>query len=171
MMTLIIIVLLSFLIIRSFRANELFILLFGIITPFYFLVTYLFLKGDLKLLPLPQQLFNFYISNKPQFSLAVITLIIAAVVTVWAMVVVQSSGNRELIQVRKSWTVAGVFLLLFIPAILFVKLAYPSAVLVALIPAACYIGYAFGSTSRSIIPTIIFWLFVGLSIYNNWFAT
>jgi hypothetical protein len=170
MMALIIIVLLSFLIIRSFRANELFILLFGIITPFYFLITYLFLKNDLKFLPLPQQLFNFYISNKPQFSLAIITLIIAAVVMAWSMLMVRKSGNRELVQVRRSWTVAGVFLLLFIPAIFFIKLAYPSAILIAMIPAACYIGYAFGSTSRSIVPTIIFWLFVGLSIYNNWFA-
>jgi hypothetical protein len=170
MMALIIIVLLSFLIIRSFRANELFILLFGIITPFYFLITYLFLKNDLKFLPLPQRLFNFYISNKPQFSLAIITLIIAAVVMAWSMLMVRKSGNRELVQVRRSWTVAGVFLLLFIPAIFFIKLAYPSAILIAMIPAACYIGYAFGSTSRSIVPTIIFWLFVGLSIYNNWFA-
>jgi len=170
MMPLVIIVLLSFFIIRSFRANELFILLFGIITPFYFLITYLFLKDDLKLLPLPQQLFNFYISNKPQFSLAIITLIISAVITAWSMLMVRQSGNRELVQVRRSWTVAGVFLLFFIPAIFFIKLAYPSAILIAMIPAACYIGYAFGSTSRSIAPTIIFWLFVGLSIYNNWFA-
>jgi len=170
MMPLVIIVLLSFLIIRPFRINELFILLFGIITPFYFLVSYLFLKGDLKFLPLPKQLFNFYLSSKQQFSLVIITLIIAAAVTVWSMLVVQNSGNRELIQVRKSWTLAGVFLIFFMPAIFFIKLAYPSAILVAMIPAACYIGYAFGSTSRSIIPTIIFWLFVGLSIYNNWFA-
>jgi len=170
MMPLVIIVLLSFFIIRSFRANELFILLFGIITPFYFLITYLFLKDDLKLLPLPQQLFNFYISNKPQFSLAIITLIISAVITAWSMLMVRQSGNRELVQVRRSWTVAAIFLLFFIPGLFFVKLAYPSAILLAMIPAACYIGYAFGSTSRSIVPTIIFWLFVGLSIYNNWFA-
>jgi hypothetical protein len=170
MMPLALIVLMSFLIIRSFRANELFILLFGILTPFYFLVTCLFLKGNLKLLPLPQQLFDIYFNVKPQFSLITITLIAAALVTLWAMVVVQQTGSRELIQVRKSWTLAGVFLIFYIPAIFFVRQAYPSAVLVAMIPAACYLGYAFGSTSRSIIPTIIFWLFVGLSIYNNWFA-
>ena len=170
MMPLAIIVLLSFLIIRSFRANELFILLFGIITPFYFLITCLFLKGNLKLLPLPQQLFNIYFTVKPQFSLIIITLIVVALVTAWAMIVVQQTGSRELIQVRKSWTLAGVFLIFFIPAIFLVQQAYPLAVLVAMIPAACYLGYAFGSTSRSIIPTIIFWLFVGLSIYNNWFA-
>jgi hypothetical protein len=170
MMPLAIIVLLSFLIIRSFRANELFILLFGILTPFYFLITCLFLKGNLKLLPLPQQLFNISLSSKPQFSLTIITLVIAALTTLWAMITVQQTGSRELIQVRKSWTLAGVFLIFYIPSIFFVRQAYPSAVLVAMIPAACYIGYAFGSTSRSIIPTIIFWLFVGLSIYNNWFA-
>ncbi|HEY2725918.1 MAG TPA: DUF6427 family protein [Parafilimonas sp.] len=170
MMPLAIIVLLSFLIIRSFRANELFILLSGILTPFYFLITCLFLKGNLKLLPLPQQLFSIYFNVKPQFSLIIITLIVVALVTAWAMIVVQQTGSRELIQVRKSWTLAGVFLIFFIPAIFLVQQAYPSAVLVAMIPAACYLGYAFGSTSRSIIPTIIFWLFVGLSIYNNWFA-
>ena len=170
MMPLAIIVLFSFLIIRSFRANELFILLFGILTPFYFLVACLFLKGNLKLLPLPQHLFNIYFNSKPQFSLTTITLIVAALITLWAMLVVQQTGSRELIQVRKSWTLAGVFLIFYIPAIFFVQHAYPSAILVAMIPAACYIGYAFASTSGSIIPTIIFWLFIGLSIYNNWFA-
>ncbi len=170
MMPVALIILLSFFIMRPFRANELFILLFGIITPIYFLLTWLFLKGDLKLLPSSQQLFNFYINAKPQFSLIIITLIIAAAVTVWSMLIVQRTGSRELIQVRKSWTLAAVFFIFFIPAIFFVQQAYPSAVLVVMIPAACYIGYAFGSTSRSIIPTIIFWLFVGLSIYNNWFA-
>lgn len=170
MMPLAVIVLLSFLIIRPFRANELFILLFGIITPFYFLISILFLKGNLKLLPLPQQLFNFYFKAQPHFSFATVTLIIAAAVTVWAMWVVRRSEKRELIQVRKSWTLAAVFLIFFIPTIFFLKMAYPPAILVAMIPAVCYIGYAFGSTSRSIIPTIIFWLFVGLSIYNNWFA-
>ena len=170
MMPLAIIVLLSFLIIRSFRANELFILLFGLLTPFYFLIAGLFLKGNLKFLPLPQQIFNIYFNSSPQFSLISITLIVAALVTLWAMITVQQTGSRELIQVRKSWTLAGVFLIFHIPAIFFVRQAYPSAVLIAMIPAACYIGYAFGSASRSIIPTIIFWLFVGLSIYNNWFA-
>ncbi len=170
MMPLAIIVLLSFLIIRSFRANELFILLFGILTPFYFLIACLFLKGNLKLLPLPQQLFNISFNSKPQFSITIITLAVAALTTLWAMLVVQQTGSRELIQVRKSWTLAAVFLLFFIPAIVFVQQAYPSAIFVAMIPAACYIGYAFSSTARSIIPTIIFWLFVGLCIYNNWFA-
>ncbi|HVX25871.1 MAG TPA: DUF6427 family protein [Parafilimonas sp.] len=170
MMPMAVIVLLSFLIIRPFRANEFFILLFGIITPFYFLLSILFLNGNLKLLPLPQQLFNIYFTAKPQFSFTILTIIIAAAVTVWAMFIVRHSEKRELIQVRKSWTLAAVFLLFFIPAIFFVKMAYPSAILIAMIPAACYIGYAFGSTSRSIIPTIIFWLFVGLSIYNNWFG-
>jgi hypothetical protein len=170
MMPLVIIVLLAFFIIRPFRANELFILLFGILTPFYFLITCLFLKGNLKLLPQPQQLFNINFNSKPQFSITIITLAAAAVTTIWAMFAVKQTGNRELIQVRKSWTLAGVFLIFFISAIVFVQQAYPSAILVAMIPAACYTGYAFSSTSRSIIPTIIFWLFVGLCIYNNWFA-
>ncbi len=170
MMPLVIIVLLSFLIIRSFRANELFILIFGILTPFYFLMSYLFLAGDLKLLPLPAQLFNLYFITKPTFLLHVITLAVATLITAWAMVVVQKTSSRELIQVRKSWTLAAIFLILFVPAIFLVQQAYPSAVLIAMVPAAFYIGFAFGSTSRSIIPTIIFWLFVGLSIYNNWFA-
>lgn len=170
MLPLIAIVLISFLIIRSFRANELFILIFGLLTPLYFLVSWLFLKDELALLPLPRQLFNIYPDIKPQFSLTTTTLAAAVVVTAWAMITLQQTGSRELIQVRKSWTLAAVFLAFFIPAIFFVQHAYPSVVLVAMIPAACYIGYAFGSTSRSIIPTIMFWLFVGLSIYNNWFA-
>lgn len=170
MMPLVVIVLISFLIIRSFRPNEIFILIFGILTPFYILISYLFLKDELKLLPSSTQLFNLYFISKPQFLLPFITLVVTALITAWAMLVVQQTGSRELIQVRKSWTLAAMFLILFIPAIFLVQQAYPAAVLVAMVPAACYIGFAFGSTTRSIIPVIFFWLFVGLSIYNNWFA-
>lgn len=170
-MPLLLIVLFSFLVIRSFRVNEFFILIFGLITPFYFIISLLFLTGNLKLLPLPAQLFNltFNLSHF-QFSLPIITLIIAASITVWGIIIVQRTGSRDLIQVRRSWTVASIFLALSLPAIIVIQNAYPLAILIAFVPASFYIGYAFGNTSRSIFPTLFFWALVSLSIYNNWFA-
>jgi len=78
--------------------------------------------------------------------------------------------NRELIQVRKSWTLLLIFLIFCIPGAFFIQHAWPTAILLAMVPAACYTGVMFESTSRHILPVIFFWVLLGLSIYNNWFA-
>ncbi len=164
------IVFIIFIVIRPFKLNEFFILLFGILTPFYLLISYLFLKGELSLLPLPRQLFDFYIIIKPQMPLIIITIAVAAGITIWSMLVVQQTGTRELIQVRKSWALVGILLIFLIPGILFIHNAWPLALFIAMVPASCYIGFAFGSIPRNVIPVVFFWLLIGLSIYNNWFA-
>lgn len=170
MLPLALIILIAFIIIRSFKLNEFFVLIFGILTPFYLLISYLFLKDELNMIPQPNQLFSFYFTATPHISTTIIAIAIAAFITLWAMLIVQKTGSRELIQVRKSWKVVAVFLILYIPAIVFMRNAWPAAVLIAMIPASCYIGFAFGSASRNIVPVAFFWLLVGLSIYNNWFA-
>ena len=172
MLPLIIGVLIGFIIIRSFNINEFFVLIFGLITPLYFLICILFLNDNFSFLPQPEKLFNIYFNIqtfRPQ-PLTIVTIAATIFILFWAIVVVKQNSNRELIQVRNSWNILILLLVFFIPSLFFIQNALPSALLVALVPAACFIGFAFGSASRSIIPTIFFWLLVGLNIYNNWFA-
>jgi hypothetical protein len=100
----VIIALFALMIMRSFKPTEWFVLLFGIITPAYFLGGYLFLTGQLDLLPQPQQVFAL-IQLPVQPLLIIISLCVAVLATIWGFFSVQHSGGNALIQVRKSWSV------------------------------------------------------------------
>lgn len=153
-------------IIRPFNFTEWFVLLFGLITPAYFIATYLFLTDQLSLLPVPQQLFGiFYLPVQSKF--IIISLLVAAITTAWGIFIVQGSGKNVLIQIRKSWSVFLVSLILLAPVFFFVNGAFPLALFLIMIPASCYAGFAFANSSN-ILPAIFFWLLVGLSIYNMW---
>ena len=93
----------------------------------------------------------------------------AALTIVWGMLSVKNSRGNVLIQVRKSWSVFFASLLLFIPVVFFMNGAYPSALLLVAVPAACYTGFAFAS-NRNIVPVVFFWVLAGMAVYNNWFA-
>lgn len=165
---LIFIALIALAIIRPFRTNEWFVLFFGIITPAYFVVAYLFLTDQLHLLPAPQQIFKLIKLPVPPL-VTIITLAVAASATLMGIFSVQSSGANVLIQVRKSWSVFLMALILIIPIVFFITGAYPFVLMLAMVPAACFTGFAFAN-NRNILPVIFFWALMGLAIYNNWFA-
>lgn len=165
---LMLIALLALIIIRPFKLNEWFVLFFGIITPAYFLTTYLFIDEKLSMLPNPADVFSLIKLPVPPIMILV-TWASAALVALWGISSVQSSGANVLIQVRKSWTIFLVALIGLIPAIFFITGAYPLVLMMAMIPAAAYVGFGFAG-SRNILPVIFFWILIGLSIYNNWFA-
>ena len=165
---LVLIALFALMIMRAFRLNEWFVLFFGIITPAYILGGYLFLSGDLNLIPKPQELFG--LMRLPLQPMGIIvSLSIVAVTVIWSIFSVENTGSNTLIQVRKSWTVFLASLIFITPVVFFVKDAFPAALFLAMIPAASYTGYAF-AINRNILPVIFFWLLLGLAIYNNWFA-
>lgn len=165
---LIIIALIALLIIRPFKLNEWFVLLFGIITPAYFLITYLFVAGQLHLLPPPQNVFGLIqLPLPPVF--VIVTFAVATLIILWGIFFVQGADVNVLIQVRKSWSVLFAAMLLMLPVIFFIKGAYPLALLLVVIPGAAYTGYAFAN-SRNILPVLFYWTLIGISIYNNWFA-
>lgn len=165
---LVIIAMYALIIMRAFRLNEWFVLFFGIITPAYILGGYLFLTGNLKFIPQPQALFDL-IRLPLQPVNIIVSLSVAAIVIIWSIFSVENTGTNTLIQVRKSWAVFLASLILIIPVVFFMKDAFPVALLLTMIPAASYTGYAF-AVNRNILPVIFFWLLLGLSIYNNWFA-
>jgi len=164
----VIIAMLALVIMRSFKPNEWFVLFFGIITPAYFLGGYLFLTGQLHLLPQPQQVFAF-IQLPLQPLMIIISLCVVALATVWGFFSVQNSGGNVLIQVRKSWSVFFAALIFTAPVLFFIKDAFPAALMLVAVPAASYTGYAL-TVNRNILPVIFFWTLLGLCIYNNWFA-
>lgn len=99
-----------------------------------------------------------------------LTLGAAILITGFGILAVRRSGNRELIQIRKGWDLMLLVLIFCLPGIVFIQQAWPAAILLAMVPASCYIGFAFGNPSRNILPVIFFWVLVAFAIYNNWFA-
>jgi hypothetical protein len=165
---LILIALLALIVIRPLRLNEWFVLFFGIITPAYFIVSWFFITNQLGMLPQPQQIFHLIrFPMLPVITIA--TLVTAGAATVWGMLSVQNSGTNVLIQVRKSWTIFFIAFAGMVPVVFFITSAYPLVLLLAMIPAAAYTGFAFAG-SRNIMSLIFFWLLIGFAVYNIWFA-
>lgn len=165
---LILIALLALIIIRPFKLNEWFVLFFGIITPAYFLTTYLFINEKLSMLPNPADVFSLIKLPVPPV-MVLVTWASAALTVLWGISSVQGSGANVLIQVRKGWTIFLVAVIGLIPVMFFITGAYPLVLMLVMIPAAAYVGFAFAG-SRNILPVIFFWILIGLAIYNNWFA-
>ena len=165
----VIIVLFGLVLMRSFRLNEWFVLIFGLLTPLYFLVAILFLKDNLRVLPLPEQLLNLTVPPLKELPVLITTLAAATAVVLVGIFTVQQD-KRDVMQVRRSWSLVFVFLIFSIPGVLFIQHAWPTALLLVMVPASCYTGFTFSDSSRHILATISFWALLALSIYNNWFA-
>lgn len=155
---------------RPFRLNEWLILLIGIITPFYFFGTWLFMTDKWSMVLQQLQIFQPHIIRPANLSLTIITLAITGAAIIAGVFLWQSNSGRMIIQVRKSWGVLFVMLLLLIPVIFIVKDAWPNALLMAAVPASAFVANTFLYPKRNFISAIIFWGFVVLIIYNNWIA-
>ena len=152
---------------RAFRVNEWLVLLLGIITPFYFWTCYLFLTDQLYTIKALKELFYLHGITGP-----VKTLTIAfsgAGVLLLAGLIQWQSNRILLIQVRKTWSIIVVMLLLLVPCIFIFKSAWPFALLLGCVPASALAGNAF-LYPKGIISSVLFWLITAVIIYVNWVA-
>ena len=155
---------------RPFRLNEWLILLIGIIAPFYFFGAWLFITDRSGLVLQQLQIFQPHIIRPANLPLTIITLAITGAAIVAGIFLWQSNSGRMIIQVRKSWGVLFVMLLLLIPAVFIVNDAWPNALLMAAVPASAFVANTFLYPKRNFVPAVIFWVFVALILYNNWIA-
>ncbi|WP_153800405.1 hypothetical protein [Foetidibacter luteolus] len=167
---LILVVYFSLAILRPFHANEWFLLLMGIITPFYFLAAWLFVNDNITVLLhyIPRwQPHVIKVGNAVSFyaSYGVLCFCVIAGLVVW-----QNNNGRMLIQARKAWAVLLVMLLLLVPMVFLVKDMSTAAWLMALVPAAAFTSNFFLYPRSALVPAIFVWITIGLVVYNNWFA-
>lgn len=156
---------------RPFRLNEWLILLLGILTPMYFLAGWLYLNDNLQLVLHQLEVFNPHGISPVNIWVTVITFGIMGVAIAAGVFFWQSNSGRQVIQVRKSWSILFVLLLLLAPVIFIIDNTWPDALLLALVPAAAFVSNSFLYPRKNIFPAILFWVFVALVIYNNWFVT
>lgn len=157
-------------VLRPFRANEWFILLMGIITPFYFLAAWLFMGDQIVLMRRYIPVWQPHIIHLKNLKGSIIAFASLGVSIITGILIWQSNNGRMLIQARRTWGVLLVMLFLFIPILFIIKGLYLESLLLAFVPAAAFAANFFLYPRGVVIPAILFWLYVGLIVYNNWFV-
>jgi hypothetical protein len=157
----------SLIILRPPRAAEIFIAIIGILTPWYFLASWLFLTN---------KLYSFYLSGLdityPSFQSMSITLtgfILILVMIIIGGFFVQSVSSKQVVQVRKNWGLMLLYLLIALATPFFDSIHRIEYWLLALTPAAAFIGCAFYYPRIKWVPAILHWVLVAFVLYAQYF--
>lgn len=161
--------LMGLLILKPVRVNEVLLLLFGAITPYYFHAGWLFLTDQLTI-----KNFLPYVSVAVPQVKSTVYLAIAMILLALPFLVggffVQSNLHKMLIQVRKNWTILLLYLVLafFVPFINSYT-TFSNWVLLAA-PFAAFHGAAYFYPQRNFFPTFVFLLMVGFIVFQQYFT-
>jgi len=161
------VVLFALIIIRPFKISEWLVLIMGILLPFYFIFTYVFLSGNLSD-------FRHFLPKldwknplvKTELNV-VLALLVIGVQLVAGILYWQQEQVRFIIQVRKYWGVLLLVLILtlFQPIIFSVQALYASAIVIT--PLACFISFSYASPKRLVLPNLLFWSAMAVIVYNH----
>lgn len=165
--TFVLFVILSLIITRPPKATEIFITVIGTIIPWYFLASWLFLTN---------RLYSFYLSglgiSYPSFQSMNITmtgLALILLLTIIGSLIVQSVSSKQIIQVRKSWRLMFLYLLIALATPFIDSHNHVEYWLLALLPASVFIGYVFYYPRIKWIPAALHWLMVAFVLYVQYF--
>jgi hypothetical protein len=156
-------------IIRPFRLTEWLVLIMGIILPFYFIFTYVFLTDS-------AEAFTAFLPKldweNPLAALdakSIIALSFMGLQLLIGLYFWQDQQNRFIIQVRKYWGVMLLTLVVtfFQPIIFSSQALYASAIVIA--PLASFISFCYAGPKQLMIPNVLFWISAGLIVYNHLF--
>ena len=154
-------------VVRPFRSAEWFVLLAGIITPFYLLISVLYLTGKMGVLTshIPELLLNLPLKNAFTWlwiNLSTMALLILAGLYYWV-----PANNRMVIQLRKNWGILLVMFLILLPVSFIFKNAGIESAILIIVPFAAISSNAFLNPKRLLIPNLLFWLSIVVIIHNN----
>lgn len=164
----ILVVLFALGIMRSFKIQEWFILLMGLIVPYYFLASHLFFSNHLNAfvnyLPNFQFVLPTILLNK-SFAISIIVLSIALLLGIFYW---QQYNSRLVIQLRKNWnTILLMCLVLMLTPFVFKQGGIQSAFL-CIVPLSAMISNTFSFPKRFILPNLLFLMMIIAIVYNNW---
>lgn len=165
---LILVVLFALAVVRPFNIAEWLILLMGILAPYYFLASWLFLRDHFSTFHLYLPYLRLDLPPAKWDAALIASLAILVAMLLAGLFAWQVSNKRMVIQIRKNWGVMVVMLLILLPIpFIFENAGIESGVL-ALVPMGAFAGYAFSYPRRLMLPNFLFWLAVCIVIYNNW---
>ena len=143
---------------RPFILAEWVVSFLGIITPYYFLFSYLFLTDKLKGYRLPQFEISYPKFHQNYWEMAGICLVILAFLI--GGFFVQANFRKQLVQVRKRWSLLLLYLVVavFVP---FINATHTFEYwILTAIPLAAYVGCGFLYPVKRWLPVVVHWLMV-----------
>ena len=158
----------ALMVVRPFIITEWLILLMGVIFPYYFLASYLYLTDQIGTIRsyIPTWGLNIpYTALSPAFFITVGLLLI---ILVTGMVYSRQETRRLLIQVRKNWVVLTVMLIVMLPIPFINKGAGIDSMLLWLVPASPYMAKGFLGPRKNTWPNGMFWALLVLGLLKNW---
>jgi hypothetical protein len=166
--TMVLVVLFALAIMRPFKLQEWFTLLMGVALPFYFLASWLYLNNALGKLNdyLPQ--LAFALPVKQLNSAALVGLIALAFVLLVGFFYWQQFNSRLVIQMRKNWAALLVMCFILTAAPFVFYNAGLTATILCLVPFTAFVSAAFSYPKRLFLPNLLFFILVGVIVYNNW---
>jgi hypothetical protein len=155
-------------VLRPFAFREWMVLLMGVICPFYFLASWLYLTDRIKLFLnyIPDWGFNLPVSQASVFFFVTIGLVI--VILIIGLFYWQHENRRLLIQVRKNWVVLLVMLLIMLPVPFINQGAGIESLFLWIVPASPFIAKGFLGPKRNFLPNLMFWSLLAIGILKNW---
>lgn len=166
--TLVLLCIVALAVLRPFYLNEWFIMLLGLLTPFYLLVSLLYLGDSLEDIWLYVPEWALSAPNTQQGALAIGTGVLLAAILLAGIYLWRAHAARTLIQVRKAWSLLLFMLLVLLPVMFICKDAGFESGLMAMVPAAVFAAGIFIYPRRLWLPSLLFWALAAVSLYNTW---
>jgi hypothetical protein len=144
------------------------IALFGIITPYYFLLAIVFLTDKWKGYQLPGFAVTSPLFNQSKWAYAAI--IIVLLTSIIGIFYIQQNFRRQLIQARKSWNLTFLYLMVavFVP---FINATHTFEYwILCAVPLSAFAAATFLYPARNWFPTLLHWLMVAFVITLNYFV-
>ncbi len=153
---------------RPFKLAEWLLCLLGIITPYYFLLSYVFLADKWKGYKLPGIAFSLPKFYESRWALAAIIIVLFA--TVVGLFYIRQNFLRQLVQTRKSWNL--VFLYFFVAVgIPFINATHSFEYwILCAVPLSAFVGCAFLYPQKKWFPQVLHWLMVAFVIAFSYFV-
>lgn len=158
----------ALMILRPFNVTEGVVLIMGVIAPFYFLASYLYLTDNFHTIKNYVPSWQFHLLNIPASTVFFITIGIIIFVVFIALYFWQQENRRLLIQVRNNWVVLLVMLLVMLPIPFINKNAGLESLLLCIVPASPIIAKGFLGPRKITLPFIMFLALIVLGILKNW---
>ncbi len=165
---LVLVAMFALLIVRPFSFTEWLVLLMGVVAPFYFLFTFLYLTDRVQRLQryIPDWELNLPdVNSRVMFTISLAIILIMLVVGIFFW---QTVSRRMLIHVRKNWNVLMVMLIVMLPLPFISKNAGLDSLLLWIIPVSPFIAKGFLLAKKRPLPTLMFWILFALGIVNTW---
>ncbi len=162
------VVLFALAVVRPFRLAEWLVLLIGIVLPYYFVLSVLYLTDRLP--AIGSMLPDFYL-GLPAGSTdknLLVGLGYLAIILLFGLFFWQVSISRMVIQIRKNWGVMMVLLLTLLPVPFIFQLGGMESGLLALIPVSAFAANAFANPRNLGLPNLLFILAIAIIAINNW---